>query len=71
MAIKHDPTNSNAYNNRGNCLYHLNRKEEALVSYDMAIKHNPTYSYAYNNRGLCLYALNRQANTNMSLPVGA
>jgi tetratricopeptide (TPR) repeat protein len=27
-AIKHNPTNSNAYNNRGICLYDLNRLHE-------------------------------------------
>ena len=59
MAIKHNPTHSGAYNNKGNCLYQLNRIEDAIASYDMAIKHNPTYSKAFKNRGFCLTKLNR------------
>ena len=40
MAIKHNPTYSEAYNNRGNCLTFLNRLDEAIASCDMAIKHD-------------------------------
>ena len=50
MAIKHNPTHSRAYNNRGLCLIYLNRREEALVAYDMAIKHNPNNEDAINYR---------------------
>jgi tetratricopeptide (TPR) repeat protein len=57
MAIKHNPTNSEAYNNRGNCLYNLNRLDEALASYDMVIKHNPNNVNAINNRKLLLEKL--------------
>ncbi len=57
MAIKHDPTDSYAYNNRGLCLDDLNRLDEALASFDMAIKHNPNHSIAINNRKLLLEKL--------------
>ena len=57
MAIKHNPTYSMAYYNRGSVLDDLNRLEEAIASYDMAIKHNPTDSSAYNNKGFSLYKL--------------
>jgi tetratricopeptide (TPR) repeat protein len=59
MAIKHDPTDSEAYSKRGLCLSKLNRYEEALASYDMAIKHNPTDLFGYITKGLCLERLNR------------
>ncbi len=62
MAIKHKPTCSDAYYNRGICLKALNRLEEAIASYDMAIQHNPTNFKAYNNRGNCLRDLNRLDN---------
>jgi tetratricopeptide (TPR) repeat protein len=50
MAIKHNPTLSEAYNNRGNCLRKLNRHDEALASYDMAIKHDPNNENAIKGR---------------------
>ncbi len=59
MAIKHKPTYSDAYYNRGICLNALNRQDEAIASYDSAIKYNPTNSDAYFKRGNCLYDLNR------------
>ena len=57
MAIKHSPTDSNAFVGRGNCLWKLNRFDEALISYDMAIKHDPYNSLAINNRKLLLEKL--------------
>jgi Flp pilus assembly protein TadD len=57
MAIKHNPTNSYAYNNKGACLEKLNRFDEALASFDMALKHKPNYSLAKNNRKLLLKKL--------------
>ena len=50
MGIKHNPTDSVAYNNKGACLDELNRLNEALASYDMALIHNPNYELAINNR---------------------
>ncbi len=50
MAIQHNPTYSNVYNNRGLCLSDLNRLDEAIASYDMAIEHNPHHEQALNNR---------------------
>ena len=49
MAIKHNPTDLNAFTGRGLCLHHLNRLEEALAVNDMALKHNPNHSLAINN----------------------
>ncbi len=59
MAIKHDPTYSRAYYERGVCLSGLKRLEEALASFSMAIKHNPTDFFVYFGRGICLKDLNR------------
>ena len=59
MAIKHDPTNLNAFIGRGVCLDDLNRLEEALVSNDMALKQDPTFTEAFFAKGICLRDLNR------------
>jgi len=61
MAIKHNPTNSLAFNNRGTCLFNLNRLDEALASFDMALKHNPNNSLAINNRKILLEKLKSKA----------
>jgi len=49
MAIKHNPTFSEAYYNRGNCLRRLNRHDEALASFDMAIEPDPNNVNAINS----------------------
>ena len=36
---------------KGNCLYVLNRKEEAIESYNKAIELNPKNDSAYYNKG--------------------
>jgi tetratricopeptide (TPR) repeat protein len=59
MAIKHDPTNLNAFTGRGVCLHVLKRLDEALASYDMAIKQDPTFTEAFFAKGICLRDLNR------------
>jgi len=57
MAIKHNSTNSEAYNGRGVCLSDLNRLDEALAAYDMALIHNPNNETAINNRKILLEKL--------------
>jgi Flp pilus assembly protein TadD len=57
MALKHNPTNTKAYNNKGVCLERLNRLDEALAAYDMVIKHDPTNEPIINNRKLVLEKL--------------
>ncbi len=42
--------NPNIYNDRGVCLFHLNRKEEALVDFNKAVALEPDYSYRYASR---------------------
>ncbi len=50
MAIKHNPTFTEAFFAKGICLRDLNRLEEELAVNDMAIKHDPNYSLAIKNR---------------------
>ena len=57
MAIKHNPTDSDAFVGRGICLYRLNRFDEALASCDMALKHNPNDVNAINLRKIVLEKL--------------
>lgn len=49
-----DPENAEAYSKRGNVLYVLGRKDEALASYDKALEINPEYEKAWNNKGVAL-----------------
>lgn len=60
--IARDPENAEAYFNRGNRLYDLGRKEEALKSYNRALIINPNDSKgkAYCNRGIILAELGRK-----------
>ena len=51
MAIALKPDFAEAYNNRGNALWDLQRPVEALASYDKAIALKPDYAEAYDNRG--------------------
>ena len=44
MALKINPNYAEAYNNRGNVLTILKRREEAMKSYDKALKINPDLS---------------------------
>ena len=48
-----------AYYNRGTCLGHLGRHEEAIADYTRAIELNPQYANAHNNRGNALDDLGR------------
>lgn len=60
QAIRLDPRDANAYNNKGNALNALKRHEEALVAYDQTIRLDPNNADAYNNKGNVLrYALKR------------
>lgn len=57
QAIRVDPTDFVAYNNKGNQLRLLGRFEEALVAYEQAIRLNSSYAIAYNGKGLTLHFL--------------
>lgn len=55
-----DPENFTAHFKRGNTLYKLGRKEEALACYDKALEINPENGKAYFNRGIVLSSLGRK-----------
>jgi tetratricopeptide (TPR) repeat protein len=58
MAIKHNPTDSQAYYNRGVCLDIQNRLDEKIVSYDKAIQYNPTNSKEIGKKFYLPYLIN-------------
>ncbi len=58
-AIKENPDNEMAWNNRGIALSRLGLEEASLKSYDRAIKVNPDYEVAWNNRGNALARMGR------------
>ncbi|MEO8954326.1 MAG: tetratricopeptide repeat protein [Ktedonobacteraceae bacterium] len=59
QAIRLNPNDEKAYNNKGYALENLKRYEEAIQSYDQAIRLNPNYADAYDNKGIALYNLKR------------
>jgi tetratricopeptide (TPR) repeat protein len=50
-AIRLDPENADAYNNRGNARREKDDLDGAVSDYNEAIRVNPKYAIAYNNRG--------------------
>jgi tetratricopeptide (TPR) repeat protein len=58
-ALKRNPNDPAALNNRGNALLALQRFDEALASYDRALVLQSAYADALCNRGAALHALKR------------
>jgi tetratricopeptide (TPR) repeat protein len=58
-ALKRNPNDVAALNNRGNAQLALRRFDEALASYDRALVLRPAYADALCNRGAALHALRR------------
>ena len=58
-ALKGNPNDVVALNNRGNALHALQRFDEALVSYERALALRPDYTDALCNRGAALHELKR------------
>ena len=50
-AIKSNPQDAAAYNNRGIANYKLSHYEDAIADYDRTIELNPQDAVVYNNRG--------------------
>jgi tetratricopeptide (TPR) repeat protein len=59
QALKFQPDDHQAWNNRGNALFNLGQLEEAISSFDQALKIKPDYHEAWNNRGIILKDLGR------------
>jgi tetratricopeptide (TPR) repeat protein len=53
-AIKNNPNDAGAWNNKGVALNNLIRYDEALLAYENAIKIDPQYAEAWNNKGIVL-----------------
>ena len=58
-ALRINPGDVRALNNRGIALYGAGRAAEALASYDRALAVQPDYAEALSNRGVALHALRR------------
>jgi tetratricopeptide (TPR) repeat protein len=58
-ALKRNPNDVVALNNRGNALHALQRFDEALASYDRALALVPDYADALCNRSAALHELKR------------
>lgn len=54
-----NPTDFEAYNNKGTALNKLKRYQEAIEFYNKSIELNPTYSAVYNGKGIALSNLER------------
>jgi len=57
QALKLDPNDAIAYNERGLAYYHNKDYDRAIADFNQAIKLNPTFAIAYNNRGFAYYDL--------------
>ncbi len=60
QAIRLDPHDANAYNNKGSALSKLKRYEEALIAFDQAIQLDPSNAFAYYNKGIVLGTIGRR-----------
>ena len=56
-----DPTDAEAYVDRGDELYNQGDYQAAISDYDEAIRINPEYAKAYGNRGI-------KSSENISMP---
>jgi tetratricopeptide (TPR) repeat protein len=54
-AIRNNPQDAEAHNNRGLAHAATGNLDRALADYGRAIEINPDYAEAYNNRGLAYY----------------
>jgi tetratricopeptide (TPR) repeat protein len=56
-----------AWYQRGVCLDQLDKREEALTSYDTCISHDPYHADAWFNRGMVLKKLGRHDEGDLSV----
>ena len=58
-AIKIDPNNAFAYNQKGNVLFKLGKSEDAMDTFNLVIKIDPNNAFAYNQKGNVLFKLGK------------
>lgn len=54
-AIRIDPNDADAWNNKGVALKKQAKYDEAIEAYDEAVRIDPKFAIAWNNKGLVLY----------------
>jgi tetratricopeptide (TPR) repeat protein len=59
QALRLDPNDTSAWNNKGNALRVLQRYKEALAAYEQALRLDPNYALAWNYKGVTLFDLPR------------
>jgi tetratricopeptide (TPR) repeat protein len=59
QALRLNPTDENAWTNKGNVLYSLGRPGEALACYDRALALDSNLDLTWLNKGMALSALGR------------
>ncbi len=57
QALRINPQNYQAFNNKANLFYVLNDYRSALNNYDSAIKYNPQFALTFKNRGVVKFIL--------------
>ena len=55
QAIRLDPNDASAYNNRGNAYFNKGDYDRAIADYTQAIRLDPNDAVAYNSRGNVYY----------------
>ncbi|MGC1120229.1 MAG: tetratricopeptide repeat protein, partial [Candidatus Methanofastidiosia archaeon] len=58
-ALEINPKNEDAWNNKGDSLYEMEKYEEALECYSRALEINPKNEDAWNNKGNSLYKMEK------------
>jgi tetratricopeptide (TPR) repeat protein len=61
MAIRLDPKEATAYNNRGSCYGAKGAYDKAIADFSEAIRLDPKYARAYSNRAQAYRALGDEA----------
>ena len=58
-AIASNPNNALTYLKKANCLFNLNRPNEAIAVYNQCLKIDPNYQSALYNIGVVYYSLSK------------
>jgi tetratricopeptide (TPR) repeat protein len=61
QALRINPSNADAYNNKGLCLLNLKLYQDAVLDFKKTIEINYAHTYAYLNLGWCQICLGNEA----------